>query len=176
MSIHPSILSFPGSEMPAGPKQCLFEGLSIPHGEVFHPPSMLETFDKEMEGNGSTSGENITVNPFCTLCECKVSSLNVHACVVHSFTSCSGHLYAHIHVIVVLLMMCKFSFRMVRLSVLTSPPPAPLSPVTTVRPSSLMVAAAWCVQLVSIFRIALYDYIHSYGSPACIYNVHVVQS
>ncbi len=84
MSIHPSILSFPGSEMPAGPKQCLFEGLSIPHGEVFHPPSMLETFDKEMEGNESTSAESITVNPFCTLCECKVSSSNMHACIVHS--------------------------------------------------------------------------------------------
>ncbi len=70
----PTILSFAGIEMPVGPKQCLYEGLSIPHGEVFHPPSMLETFDQEMKGNKSSSAEYITVNPFCTLCECKVSS------------------------------------------------------------------------------------------------------
>lgn len=68
-----------------GSKQCVYEGLIIPHGEVFHPPSMMQTFSKEMkEKNGSAL--NISVNPFCMRCECTVSYMQPVCMRQHAFS------------------------------------------------------------------------------------------
>lgn len=61
-----------------GPQHCLYDGLSIPHGDLFHPPSMYKAFEEEMlkkqaRSNSTVSAKDISVNPFCTQCECKVS-------------------------------------------------------------------------------------------------------
>ena len=57
------------ADLTTGPRGCIYEGLNIPHGDHFHPPSMLQAY-KENKSQNQTNASS--TNPYCIECSCNV--------------------------------------------------------------------------------------------------------
>ena len=57
------------ADLTTGPRGCIYEGLSVPHGDHFHPPSMLQAYEENKSQNQTNAS---STNPYCIECSCNV--------------------------------------------------------------------------------------------------------
>ena len=60
------------ADLTTGPRSCIYEGLNVPHGDHFHPPSMLQAYEESKSQNQTSETNASSTNPYCIECSCNV--------------------------------------------------------------------------------------------------------